>query len=171
MEFEQGDSGMSAGYKRWVSFRSLRDPALMLLASALGSTTSTTPATRTLSNSLTLQRTTLLLSRSLARGPTLAPASSEYVPHFLLPFFAKLVSQMPTITNFVQTSDNVLQTLMNALEASLDLPDGTFASRHLEKDLSGSEARTIFKPAAGAQGYLAEGTGADGKPAAAIGCA
>lgn len=75
---------------------------------------------------------------------------------------------MATVTNFVSTSDTVLQTLMTSLEPKLGLPAGTFAALHLEGNLSGSEARTIFKPALGEGGHL-EGTDENGKPAAAIG--
>lgn len=76
---------------------------------------------------------------------------------------------MKTVTNFVSTSDSVLQTLMTALEPSLGLAPGTFAAMHTKEELSGSEARTIFKPAPGAKGHVQEGTEEDGKPAAAIG--
>jgi hypothetical protein len=58
---------------------------------------------------------------------------------------------------------------MTSLESSLGLPTGTFAKLHDVKDMSGSEARTIFKPAPGARGHIAEGIEDDGKPASAIG--
>jgi len=66
-------------------------------------------------------------------------------------------------------ADEVLQTLMAALEPRLGLPKGTLAALHKEGDISGSESRCILKPAEGDKGYLPEGKGDDGNPAAAIG--
>lgn len=59
---------------------------------------------------------------------------------------------------------------MAALEPRLGLPKGTLAALHKEGDISGSESRCILKPAEGEKGFLAEGEGDDGNPAAAIGC-
>ncbi|GAA5855802.1 hypothetical protein JCM8547_000361 [Rhodosporidiobolus lusitaniae] len=77
--------------------------------------------------------------------------------------------RMETITRFVCDSDAVLQTLMASLEARLGLPSGTFAELHKPEDVSGSEARCIFKAVPGQKGYQPEGVGEDGNPAAAIG--
>jgi len=59
---------------------------------------------------------------------------------------------------------------MAVLEPRIGLPKGTLAALHKEGDISGSESRCILKPAEGDKGYLPEGKGEDGNPAAAIGC-
>ena len=76
---------------------------------------------------------------------------------------------MSTVTSFIRTSDNVLQTLMEVLEPRIGLPKGTLAALHKEGDISGSESRVILKSAPGDKNYKAEGVDADGNPAAAIG--
>ena len=75
---------------------------------------------------------------------------------------------MPTITNFTKTSNEVLLVLMDALEGPLGLPKGTFRELHTPDKLSGSETRIIRKPAEGESGHIAEGN-KGGAPAAAIG--
>ncbi|KWU44250.1 Clavaminate synthase-like protein [Rhodotorula sp. JG-1b] len=77
--------------------------------------------------------------------------------------------RMSTVTSFIRTSDNVLQTLMEVLEPRIGLPKGTLAALHKEGDISGSESRVILKSAPGDKNYKAEGVDADGNPAAAIG--
>ncbi|KAK4046710.1 hypothetical protein OIO90_006463 [Microbotryomycetes sp. JL221] len=76
-----------------------------------------------------------------------------------------------TIRPFIQKSDDVLKTLLSVLEPFVGLPSGTLAKYHENgrPNLSGSEARIIFKPPTGAPGSPVEGVGEDGKPAAAIG--
>lgn len=76
---------------------------------------------------------------------------------------------MPTVTEFVDKSDTVLLNLMISLEPFLDLAPGTFAKLHPRDLATGSEARIIFKPAAGTKGAVPEGVGEDGLPASAIG--
>jgi hypothetical protein len=99
-----------------------------------------------------------------------------------------VVERMKTVTTFVRSctscssprlslnadppffaADNVLQKLMAVLEVRLGLPVGTFAALHKEGDISGSESRCIYKAPPGGRGFLAEGVGEDGNPAAAIG--
>lgn len=78
---------------------------------------------------------------------------------------------MPTISRFVADSDRVLKVIMAALEPRVGLPAGALTALHAngEPHLSSSEARVIFKPATGTPGVAPEGTGEDGRPAAAIG--
>ncbi|GAA5821170.1 hypothetical protein JCM10212_002574 [Sporobolomyces blumeae] len=135
MPFEQGDSGMSAGYKRAgstnVDAKGNVDTAQFL---------------------------------NVAKDDALA------FPEVRQRTYPKTaVDRMDTVTAFVRSSDICLQTLMAALEPRLGLPSGTLGALHKEGDLSGSEARVILKPAPGGKGYLAEGVGEDGNPAAAIG--
>ncbi|GJN87345.1 hypothetical protein Rhopal_000294-T1 [Rhodotorula paludigena] len=135
LPFEQGDSGMSAGYKR------------------AGSTNVDAKG-----NVDTVQ------FMNVAKDDALA------YPEVRQRTYPKVVNEhMSTITNFIRTSDNVLQTLMGVLEIRLGLPKGTFAALHKEGDISGSESRCILKPAEGEKGYIAEGKSDDGDPAAAIG--
>lgn len=79
--------------------------------------------------------------------------------------------RMSTVTDFIRTSDAVLQTLMEALEPRIGLPKGTLAALHKEGDISGSESRVILKGAPGDKHFRPEGTDEDGNPAAAIGFA
>lgn len=58
---------------------------------------------------------------------------------------------------------------MEVLEVRIGLPKGTLAALHKEGDISGSESRVILKSAPGQKGYVPEGVGEDGNPAAAIG--
>lgn len=74
-----------------------------------------------------------------------------------------------TIQPFVRSANDILLTLMARLEPRLGLPVGTLAKLHTDRDLSGSEVRVISKPAQGEKGFLAEGKGENGEPAAAIG--
>ncbi|KAK4053174.1 hypothetical protein OIV83_001909 [Microbotryomycetes sp. JL201] len=67
------------------------------------------------------------------------------------------VDNMELYRKFTRQSDDVLQTLMAALEGPLGLPSGTFRQLHPDDKLSGSETRVIRKPAAGEQGYVEEG--------------
>lgn len=78
---------------------------------------------------------------------------------------------MPTITNFVKSSDTVLKKLLEVLEPRVGVKPGVLQNLHANgpPHLSGSEARLIYKPFSGAPGALKEGTGEDGKPADAIG--
>jgi isopenicillin N synthase-like dioxygenase len=78
---------------------------------------------------------------------------------------------MHTITEFVDKSDKVLKQLIAVLEPRVGVKPGTLQKLHANgpPHLSGSEARLIYKPFTGAPGALKEGTGEDGKPAAAIG--
>ncbi|KAK4047456.1 hypothetical protein OIV83_005368 [Microbotryomycetes sp. JL201] len=78
---------------------------------------------------------------------------------------------MSTIREFISASDAVLKTIMAALEPFVGLAPGTLAKYHEngEPNLSGSEARLIYKPPSGVPGSPIEGIGEDGQPAAAIG--
>ncbi|ORY79744.1 Clavaminate synthase-like protein [Leucosporidium creatinivorum] len=67
------------------------------------------------------------------------------------------MDNMETYTRFTRTADEVLQTLMDALEGPLGLPSGTFRKLHPDDQLSGSETRVIRKPAEGEQGFVVEG--------------
>lgn len=77
--------------------------------------------------------------------------------------------RIQTVTGFVRSSDDVLQTLMAVLEPRIGLPAGTLAALHKEGNLSGSESRVILKSAPGDKGYRPEGVDENGDPAAAIG--
>ncbi|GAA5852360.1 hypothetical protein JCM9279_001174 [Rhodotorula babjevae] len=135
MPFEQGDSGMSAGYKR------------------AGST-----------NVDAKGNVDTVHFINVAKDDALA-----YPEVRQRTYPRTVVERMDTVTAFVRKSDEVLQTLMAALEPRLGLPKGTLAALHKEGDISGSESRCILKPAEGEKGFLAEGAGDDGNPAAAIG--
>ncbi|KAM0790376.1 hypothetical protein ACM66B_003258 [Microbotryomycetes sp. NB124-2] len=78
---------------------------------------------------------------------------------------------MSTIKEFISLSDTVLKTIMTALEPFVGLEPGTLTAYHENggPNLSGSEARLIYKPPSGAPGSPIEGVGEDGQPAAAIG--
>ncbi|GAA5873799.1 hypothetical protein JCM8547_005949 [Rhodosporidiobolus lusitaniae] len=133
--FEQGDSGMSAGYKRAGANN----------VDAKG-------------NLDTIQFINVAKDDALAYPEVRQRTYPRTV-----------VERMDTVTNFVRSSDNVLQKLMSVLEPRIGLPAGTFAKLHKEGDISGSESRCILKPAPGGKGYIPEGVGEDGNPAAAIG--
>ncbi|TNY21408.1 Clavaminate synthase-like protein [Rhodotorula diobovata] len=135
MPFEQGDSGMSAGYKK----------AGLNNVDAKG-------------NLDTVHFINVAKDDALAYPDV----KQRTYPRIV-------VERMDTVTSFVRTSDNVLQTLMAVLEPRIGLPKGTLAALHKEGDISGSESRCILKPAEGDKGYLPEGKGEDGNPAAAIG--
>ncbi|TNY21411.1 hypothetical protein DMC30DRAFT_416084 [Rhodotorula diobovata] len=135
MPFEQGDSGMSAGYKR------------------AGSTNVDAKG-----NVDTVQFINVAKDDALA-----------YPEVRQRTYPSTVVERMDTATAFVRKSDEVLQTLMAVLEVRLGLPKGTLAELHKEGDISGSESRCILKPAEGEKGFLKEGDGDDGNPAAAIG--
>ncbi|GAA5834082.1 hypothetical protein JCM11251_003613 [Rhodosporidiobolus azoricus] len=135
MPFEQGDSGMSAGYK------------------FAGSTNVDAKG-----NVDTVQFINVAKDDALAYPEVRQRTYPRTV-----------VERMDTVTRFVRDSDNILQTLMARLEPRLGLPAGTFAALHKEGDISGSESRCILKAAPGEKGFLAEGQGEDGNPAAAIG--
>ncbi|GAA5873979.1 hypothetical protein JCM1840_006109 [Sporobolomyces johnsonii] len=135
LPFEQGDSGMSAGYKRGGSTN----------VDAKG-------------NVDTIQFINVAKDDALAYPE---------VRHRTYP--TTVVERMNTVTSFVRKSDDCLQTLMAALEPRIGLPKGTLAALHKEGDISGSESRCILKPAPGDKGYLPEGVGEDGNPAAALG--
>ncbi|GAA5852365.1 hypothetical protein JCM9279_001177 [Rhodotorula babjevae] len=135
MPFEQGDSGMSAGYKK----------AGLNNVDAKGN----------------LDTVHFI---NVAKDDALA-----YPEVRQRTYPRTVVERMDTVTAFVRKSDEVLQTLMAALEPRLGLPKGTLAALHKEGDISGSESRCILKPAEGDKGYLPEGKGDDGNPAAAIG--
>ncbi|GJN87342.1 hypothetical protein Rhopal_000291-T1 [Rhodotorula paludigena] len=135
MPFEQGDSGMSAGYKK----------AGLNNVDAKGN----------------LDTVHFI---NIAKDDALA-----YPEVRQRTYPRTVVERMKTVTNFIRTSDNVLQTLMSQLEPRLGLPKGTLAALHKEGDISGSESRCILKPAEGEKGHLPEGVGEDGNPAAAIG--
>ncbi|BGP14511.1 hypothetical protein JCM10213_000385 [Rhodosporidiobolus nylandii] len=135
LPFEQGDSGMSAGYKR------------------AGSTNVDAKG-----NVDTVQFINVAKDDALAY-PTVKQRT-----------YPKTVNEnIQTIQSFIRSSDDVLQKLMEALEPRIGLPKGTLAALHKEGDISGSESRVILKPAEGERGYLQEGVGEDGNPAAAIG--
>ncbi|BGP38552.1 hypothetical protein JCM10450v2_002501 [Rhodotorula kratochvilovae] len=135
LPFEQGDSGMSAGYKK------------------AGSTNVDAKG-----NVDTVQFINVAKDDALAYPEV---RQRTYPP--------TVVERMDTVTSFIRKSDNVLQTLMAVLEVRLGLPKGTLAALHKEGDISGSESRCILKPAEGEKGFLKEGEGEDGNPAAAIG--
>ncbi|BGP38549.1 hypothetical protein JCM10449v2_002484 [Rhodotorula kratochvilovae] len=135
MPFEQGDSGMSAGYKK----------AGLNNVDAKGN----------------LDTVHFI---NVAKDDALA-----YPEVRQRTYPRTVVERMDTVTGFVRTSDNVLQTLLAVLEPRIGLPAGTLAALHKEGDISGSESRCILKPAEGDKGYLPEGKGDDGNPAAAIG--
>ncbi|KAM0749232.1 Clavaminate synthase-like protein [Meredithblackwellia eburnea MCA 4105] len=80
-------------------------------------------------------------------------------------------AHMKTIHRFVKSSDEVIKTIFKVLEPKIGLPGGTLDKLHANgaPHLSGSEARVIYKPAAGTPGVAPEGVGEDGKPSAAIG--
>lgn len=80
-----------------------------------------------------------------------------------------VVERMATVTDFIRTSNDVLQTLMNVLEPRIGLPAGTLAALHKEGDLSGSESRVILKGPPSEASQQAAGVDEDGNPAAAIG--
>ncbi|BGP06707.1 hypothetical protein NBRC10512_004784 [Rhodotorula toruloides] len=135
MPFEQGDLGMSAGYK------------------FAGSTNVDAKG-----NVDTVQFINVAKDDALAypevRQRTYPPTVND---------------RMSTVTSFIRQSDNVLQKLMEVLETRIGLPKGTLAALHKEGDISGSESRVILKSAPGQKGYVPEGVGEDGNPAAAIG--
>ncbi|GAA5829462.1 hypothetical protein JCM11251_005060 [Rhodosporidiobolus azoricus] len=133
--FEQGDSGMSAGYK------------------AAGANNVDAKG-----NLDTIQFINVAKDDALAYPEV---KQRTYPP--------TVVERMDTVTRFVRSSDDVLQKLMAVLEPRLGLPAGTLAALHKEGDISGSESRCILKPAPGDKGYMPEGVGEDGNPAAAIG--
>lgn len=116
------------------------------------------------------------------RRPRLPRSPPEDVPSYrrrahehrdqLCPLLCVLsrLPSLPALTVVFLAADNVLQKLMAVLEVRLGLPVGTFAALHKEGDISGSESRCIYKAPPGGRGFLAEGVGEDGNPAAAIGC-
>ncbi|GAA6045959.1 hypothetical protein NBRC10513_005359 [Rhodotorula toruloides] len=135
MPFEQGDSGMSAGYKKAGANN----------VDAKG-------------NLDTVQFINVSKDDALAYPE---------VRHRTYP--RTVNERIKTVTSFVRQSDNVLQKLMEVLEVRIGLPKGTLAALHKVGDISGSESRVILKSAPGARGYIPEGVGEDGNPAAAIG--
>ncbi|GEM06813.1 oxidoreductase,Oxoglutarate/iron-dependent oxygenase family [Rhodotorula toruloides] len=135
MPFEQGDSGMSAGYKKAGANN----------VDAKG-------------NLDTVQFINVSKDDALAYPE---------VRHRTYP--RTVNERIKTVTNFVRQSDDVLQKLMEVLEVRIGLPSGTLAALHKEGDISGSESRVILKSAPGGKGYVPEGVGEDGNPAAAIG--
>ncbi|GAA5967049.1 hypothetical protein JCM11641_000423 [Rhodosporidiobolus odoratus] len=135
LPFEQGDSGVSAGYKR------------------AGST-----------NVDAAGNVDTVHFINVAKDDALA------WPEVRQRTYPKTITKhISTVQNFIRSSDNVLQKLMEVLEVRIGLPKGTLAALHKEGDISGSESRVILKPAEGQRGYLAEGKGDDGNPSAAIG--
>ncbi|GEM06806.1 oxidoreductase,Oxoglutarate/iron-dependent oxygenase family [Rhodotorula toruloides] len=138
MPFEQGDSGMSAGYK------------------FAGSTNVDAKG-----NVDTVQFINVAKDDALA------------YPEVRQRTYPRTVNdRMSSVTSFIRQcrhSDHVLQKLMEVLEVRIGLPSGTLAALHKEGDISGSESRVILKSAPGAKGYVPEGVGEDGNPAAAIG--
>ncbi|BGP46645.1 hypothetical protein JCM10450v2_002493 [Rhodotorula kratochvilovae] len=135
MKFEQGDTGMSAGYK------------------FAGSTNVDAKG-----NVDTVHFINVAKDDALAFPEVRQRTYPQTV-----------VDRMDTVTAFVRKSDTVLQTLLAVLETRIGLPAGTLAALHKEGDISGSESRCILKPAQGEKGYVPEGKGDDGNPAAAIG--
>ncbi|KAK4058627.1 hypothetical protein OIO90_000071 [Microbotryomycetes sp. JL221] len=134
MKFEQGDSGMSAGFK------------------AAG-----------------LNNVDKEGNRDTAYFINIAKDDAWHYPEIKQRTYPEPTTRgMPTISNFTKQSNEVLLTLMEALEEPLGLPQGTFRPLHTPDKLSGSETRIIRKPAEGEDGYIAEGT-KGGAPAAAIG--
>ncbi|KAG0654573.1 hypothetical protein C6P46_001594 [Rhodotorula mucilaginosa] len=135
LPFEQGDSGMSAGYK------------------AAGSNNVDARG-----NLDTIQFINVAKDDALAypevRQRTYPQTVNDHIQ---------------TVTGFVRSSDDVLQTLMAVLEPRIGLPAGTLAALHKEGNLSGSESRVILKSAPGDKGYRPEGVDENGDPAAAIG--
>lgn len=182
MPFEQGDSGMSAGYKK----AGLNNVDAKVRLFSLPSTSSPSAS---FADSFELQgNLDTVHFINVAKDDALAfpDVKQRTYPR-------TVVERMDTVTAFVRkcaslslsssapapqadvllllpAADEVLQTLMAALEPRLGLPKGTLAALHKEGDISGSESRCILKPAEGDKGYLPEGKGDDGNPAAAIGC-
>ncbi|PRQ78046.1 Clavaminate synthase-like protein [Rhodotorula toruloides] len=127
MPFEQGDSGMSAGYKKAGANNTL--------------------TTRSMQGNLdTVQFINVSKDDALAYPE---------VRHRTYP--RTVNERIKTVTSFVRQSDNVLQKLMEVLEVRIGLPKGTLAALHKVGDISGSESRVILKSAPGARGYIPEG--------------
>jgi isopenicillin N synthase-like dioxygenase len=158
MKFEQGDGGMSAGYKR-AGFTSV---------DRLGNVdTGPSSSSSVLSSSSSYILTMLAL---LVHFINVNKHDALNFPEiYQRTYPSTCIDAMPTIQTFVRDSDTVLKTLMTALESRLGLPTGTFDKLHMDKDVSGSEVRVIRKPAQGESGHVAEGVGEGGEPAAAIG--
>ncbi|KAM0792596.1 hypothetical protein ACM66B_005257 [Microbotryomycetes sp. NB124-2] len=134
MKFEQGDSGMSAGFK------------------AAG-----------------LNNVDKEGNRDTAYFINIAKDDAWHYPQVRQRSYPSTVEDnMATVTEFTKKSNEVLLTLMEALEEPLGLPKGTFRPLHTEEELSGSETRIIRKPAEGESGFIAEGN-KGGAAAASIG--
>ena len=151
-KFEQGDSGMSAGYKRAGS-NNVDAAGNLDTAHFINVAKDDALAYPEVKHRTYPSATTERVCPALATPRTCADSSEQF----------------GTITTFVRKADDVLQGLMTVLEPRLGLEKGTLAKLHAEGDISGSETRCILKPAPGERGYLKEGVGEDGNPAAAIG--
>jgi len=181
MPFEQGDSGMSAGYKRAGSTNV--DAKVRSLSRTASSRSCLVTDARTSSqgNVDTVHFINVAKDDALAYPkvrqrtyPRTVVERMDTVTSFVRKCASPLSSSAPApraeVLLLLLAADEVLQTLMAALEPRLGLPKGTLAALHKEGDISGSESRCILKPAEGEKGFLAEGEGDDGNPAAAIGC-
>ncbi|KAK4053176.1 hypothetical protein OIV83_001911 [Microbotryomycetes sp. JL201] len=133
MKFEQGDSGMSAGFK------------------AAG-----------------LNNVDKEGNKDTAYFINVAKDDAWHYPTVRQRTYPQpVMDNMATITDFTKRSNEVLLTLMEALEEPLGLPKGTFRPLHTPEKLSGSETRIIRKPSESEKGYMPEGN--IGGKAASIG--